>query len=490
MSHTLLRLFFIVILVLAPYHSYASTWLSGLKATYSDIKQKLNTENETLAENVLVFPESSPEGWVYSYFQEPVFNSKMAILQAGLQHQESILLVHGLGQLGMQDWYSVIPFLTTKYHVIAVDLPGFGYSQKPEGRYSPTRYADVINAVSEKYSTGKFTLVGHSMGGAVSLRFASMYPDAIEKIILVDVAGILHKTAFIKSAVQHNIDEKKSPEKLKNIVSQVSDFGGSLVELISTNVVSDTIQESKLAWSMIKGSPNTNAAVSLIEENFSLALPEISVETFIIWGAEDNVAPLRTAKILKQQIKGATLSVIGGAGHVPMKSHNELFLKHLEQSLDGQITKKLLVESLVNKGDLICENLNNQKYSGQYNKVYINNCSNVQLIDFSAKQLLITDSLVTAENITIKSDHSALIATESVVNITNGLIHTQEAIKLSGSRLDAAGLNIVAHENSIIGGISSKLVFSVSHIKDKFYQGHVHGAYSLKNQSIAQKLTE
>jgi pimeloyl-ACP methyl ester carboxylesterase len=450
----------------------------------------LITENEALEENVLTFPDSPPEGWVYRYFQEPVFNSKMAILEAGLQHEESILLVHGLGQLGMQDWYSTIPFLASKYHVIAVDLPGFGYSQKPEGRYSPTRYANVIGAVSEKFSKGKFTLMGHSMGGAVSLRFASMYPETIEKLILVDVAGILHQTAFIKSAVQHNIDEKKSPEKLRNIVSQVSDFGGSLVELISTNVVSDTIQESKFTWDLIKGNPNTNAAVSLVEENFSLALPEINIETFIIWGAEDNVAPLRTAKILEQHIKGATLTVIDGAGHVPMKSHNELFLKHLAESLDGKIIKKPIVESLVNKGDLICENLNNQKYSGSYNKVHINNCSNVQLIDFSAKQLLITDSLVIAENITIKSDQRALVATESVVNITNGLIHTNEAIKLSGSRLDVAGLNIVADDNSIIGDISSKLVFSVSHIKDKFYQGHVHGAYSLKNQSIAQKLTE
>jgi pimeloyl-ACP methyl ester carboxylesterase len=485
-----LRLLFFFFLLFTSYNLFASSWLSGLKETYSEVKQKITIKNEPLEESVLAFPNPATDGWVYSYFQEPVFNSKIAILQTGLQHKESILLVHGLGQLGMQDWYSVIPFLSSKYHVIAVDLPGFGYSEKPEGRYSPTRYAEVIKAVSQKFSKGRFTLVGHSMGGAVSLRFASMYPETLEKLILVDVAGILHQTAFVKSTVQLNFDENQSQDKLKTLVSQVNDFGGSLVELISANSVSETIQESDFAWSLIKGSPNTNAAVSLIEENFSLALPKISVETFIIWGAEDNIAPLRTATVLEQHIQRATLSIIDGAGHVPMKSHNELFLKLLKESLDGTVTKKQPVESLINKGDLICENLNNQKYSGSYNKVHINNCSNIQLIDLSAKQWLIEDSLVTAENITIKSDHSAFTAIESVVNITNGLIYTRKAIKLSGSRLDVAGVNIIADENSIIGDVGSRLTFSVSHIKDKFYQGYIHGTYSLKNQTIAQKLTE
>jgi pimeloyl-ACP methyl ester carboxylesterase len=485
-----LRLLLFIFLIFTSYNTFATSWLGGLKETYNEVKQKITKKSEPLEESVLAFPNPATDGWVYSYFQEPVFNSKVAILQTGLQHKESILLVHGLGQLGMQDWYSVIPFLATKYHVIAVDLPGFGYSEKPEGRYSPTRYAKVIEAVSEKFSKGRFTLIGHSMGGAVSLRFASMYPESLKKLILVDVAGVLHQTAFVKNAVQLNLDENKSHDKLKNIVSQVNDLGGSLVELISANSVSETIQESEFAWNLIKGSPNTNAAVSLIEENFSLALPKVSVETFIIWGAEDNVAPLRTAKVLEQHIQGARLSVIDGAGHVPMKSHNELFLKLLETSLNGTITKQQPIESLVNKGDLICENLNNQKYSGSYNKVHIKNCSNVQLIDLTAKQWLIEDSLVNAENITIKSEYSAFTAVESVVNITNGLIHSKKAIKLSGSRLDVAGVNIIADENSIIGDVGSKLIFSVSHIKDKFYQGHVHGTYSLKNQTIAQKLME
>ena len=171
-----------------------------------------------------------------------------------------------------------------------------------------------------------------------------------------------------------------------------------------------------------------------------------------------------------------------------MKSHNELFLHLLEKFLNGEITKKEPDELLKNKGDLICNNLINQTYSGLYNKAYINNCSNIQLINVSFNELVIKNSLVTAENITIKSEHSAFTAIESVVNITNGFIHTQEAIKLSGSRLDLAGVNIIAHENSITGDTRSKIVFSVSHIQDKFYQGHVHGAYSLKNQTIAQKL--
>lgn len=202
---------------------------------------------------------------------------------------------------------------------------------------------------------------------------------------MVDVAGILYKTAFVKNSALLDIDEKETPEQMKNIVSQVNDFGGSLVEMVSNNYVSKKIEESEFTWRFIKNNPNSNAAVSLIEENFSKALQQIGTETFTIWGEPDNVAPLRTAKILEQHLQNATLSAIAGAEHVPMETHNELFLALLEKSLNGAITKKQIDEPLENKGDLICDDLNNQRYSGSYNKVHISNCSNVQLVNFYAK---------------------------------------------------------------------------------------------------------
>ena len=103
------------------------------------------------------------EHWQLSYFDEPVFNSKVAVLEAGNKHNPPVILIHGLGQLGMKDWFSVIPILEKNYHVIAIDLPGFGLSAAAKGRFLPTNYAHVIATISEQYSNEKAIVLGHSI---------------------------------------------------------------------------------------------------------------------------------------------------------------------------------------------------------------------------------------------------------------------------------------------------------------------------------------
>ena len=109
--------------------------------------------------------------WQLSYFDEPVFKSKVAVLEAGSKHKPAIILIHGLGHLGMKDWFSVIPALEKNYHVIAIDLPGFGLSSAARGRFLPTNYAHVIASISKQYGNEKAIIMGHSMGGAVALRY-------------------------------------------------------------------------------------------------------------------------------------------------------------------------------------------------------------------------------------------------------------------------------------------------------------------------------
>jgi len=159
-----LRLF-IILCLLASHFSYADSWLNKVKSGYKQVKESVTSQSNKESKPTISLPNNMPEDWHYSYFQEPIFDSKIAILQTGMQHKQSILLVHGLGQLGMKDWYSTIPFLAKKYHIIAIDLPGFGYSEKPSGRYSPTNYALILNAVVETFSKQKLNVIGHSMGG-------------------------------------------------------------------------------------------------------------------------------------------------------------------------------------------------------------------------------------------------------------------------------------------------------------------------------------
>ncbi len=483
---------FIVLCFLISHVSYADSWLDKVKSGYQQVKERVISQPNEESQPLKALPTDKPEDWHYSYMQAPVFDAKIAVLQAGQQHKESVLLVHGLGELGMQDWYSVIPYLAKSYHVIAIDLPGFGYSEKPIGRYSPANYAKVLDAVSKKYRKESLTVVGHSMGGAVSLRFAAIAPDAIDKLVLVDVAGILEKTAFIKHTGKLPIDESSIPSSLRNIIAQLNDVGGAIVEMTSINSISRLVERSDLTWELVKHYPNVNAAISLIEEDFGETLQLINVDTRIIWGELDGVAPLRTGKVLSAKISAAELSVIQGAGHVPMKSHPQSFQRLLSLAMAPRTiqTQTSNYSHLLERQNITCHNENNRVYSGVYNEIKLNNCSNVELINVNANKLSVIDSLVNAENLTIVSSGSALSAIESVLNITNGEISTTLPLELSGSRLDIAGVNIIASKNSINVSAASKLIFSVSSIHDEFYQGNVHGAFKLHDQNIAQVLNK
>ncbi len=491
-----MRTIFFICLIFSPI-TYAGSWLEKIKDGYSQVDQIINQSSEPAPiAKAKPFPTNVPSHWQFSYFNEPVFNSEIVVLESGKKNKQSIILVHGLGQLAMQDWYNVIPALEKQYHVIALDLPGFGYSGIPEGRYSPTHYGAVVKAVVNQFAKNKVIVIGHSMGGAVSLRFSAMSPELVSKLILVDAAGILQKTAFIKHSGKLPIDESIVPEAAKKTLAQINDFGGAIIEKTSSNVISDTIndvlfKDNDVARAfLLSDSPNVNAAMSLVEEDFSEAIYNLNIPTAIIWGKLDAVAPVRTGEMLFHTLKTASLNIIEDAGHVPMASHTKEFLSILTHAIESEITARKSVVRKVGKKHLICDNKANQTYTGTYASIVINGCANIRLNDISTQQLTIKDSLVEINNLTVLSNDVAINADESVISITNGTIIGKKAIVLEGSRLDLAGTKIKAIQTGITSGTNSQLVFSISELDSPKYQGFVHGTYTLDEQTIEQHLTQ
>ncbi|MGH8723501.1 MAG: alpha/beta fold hydrolase, partial [Burkholderiales bacterium] len=86
---------------------------------------------------------SPPVDWIAApdaaaeYVDEPVFGGRVALYRAGRPGPDAVVLVHGLGKAAARDWSKVIPVLAAQYTVYAVDLPGFGHSDKGNHLYSP-----------------------------------------------------------------------------------------------------------------------------------------------------------------------------------------------------------------------------------------------------------------------------------------------------------------------------------------------------------------
>lgn len=433
-----------------------------------------------------------PERWKIIFDQEPVFNSTVHIIETGKRSNQTVILIHGLGQAGFKDWLTTIPKLEKDYHVLTLDLPGFGLSEKPEGRYSPTNYAKIIHWLVKKYASTPAIVVGHSMGGAISLRYASNFPAQVKKLILIDTAGILEKTAFIKRSTQLPFESKEPIKKFKRLAAQAKDFTNSFIEFIPllpdfTKIIS----KNGKAWDTVfSGKSNLNAAVALIDENFSEAIRTLPHETHIIWGKLDNVAPLSTGIMLAGRLSNASLSIIEDAKHNPMLSHSKELNQLLLHAIENTQHKKKPSKPLISQGDVRCQKENGISYAGRYDKIVITNCTGVTLTNVAAKEVIIRDSLVEFINTKIITDNVALKIYESVLIASNSTFKGDIGIVTDGSRLDLAGVSIIGKQLAIKVGVRSQFIFSVSDISSETYQGDIHGSYRYKNTSLDKQLTQ
>ncbi len=431
-------------------------------------------------------PLNLPSHWRVLIDSEPVFKSQLYIVETGRENRQTVVLIHGLGQAGFTDWLKVIPELEKKYHVLAMDLPGFGRSSVPSGRYSPTNYAKVISWLVRKYANGPVVVVGHSMGGAVALRYASDFPEQVSKVVLVDVAGILERTAFAKHSAELPLNEQVGPNPIRGLTSKVKNFVGALVEL--TSVVPDIskiINASDIIWNNVFFKrPNLNAAMALIQEDFSRAIKTLPHEVSIIWGGQDNIAPLRIGHMLAGRLPQASLTVIPSSQHMPMVTHAQEFNRLLLGAITGTLKKPPARERLVSKGDLVCKGRNGITYSGVYDNVFIENCSGVRLVNVRAQKATLKNSDVSFLNTRIESVETALFMSQSTLIATNSIIHGKVGILASGCRLDLAGVSIIGEQRAISINARSRFIFSVSDVSGKLFTGNVHGVYRAENVDL------
>src|SRR5579872_4480736 len=141
---------------------------------------------------------------------EDVFGGQLYVVTAGPARgapaAPPLVLVHGLGELGVRDFYPLLPALTRGRLVILFDLPGFGRSGRANAEYTPDRYAAVLSRVIARYADGPVDVLGHSMGGAIALSHAANYPQQVRRLVVVDAAGILNHEALLAHHLRRATD--------------------------------------------------------------------------------------------------------------------------------------------------------------------------------------------------------------------------------------------------------------------------------------------
>jgi pimeloyl-ACP methyl ester carboxylesterase len=235
--------------------------------------------------------------------------------QGGHISDRHILFIHGLGS-SADRWLDIPDALSMYYHTIAVDLIGFGRSDKPKDlNYTIEKFSQFLSEFIEKIGLSgddrKITLVGHSLGGYIAVEFAIRNMVLIEKLVLLDSSGFLKgPTPLLKQYL--NSAKYPSYENVRSVFEQmVSQPWKVLPAVINTFIRMIKSPDAKYAFE----SAYQNSTTTQIDLSGLKSIEDI--DTLIIWGSNDNLIPLEHIEPFKQAFKNYRVEIIKDAGHAP-----------------------------------------------------------------------------------------------------------------------------------------------------------------------------
>jgi len=421
--------------------------------------------------------------------EEPVFEGKVCTVQANRDARTGVILIHGLGG-SVDDWKNVIPALAPDFHVLAFDLPGFGKSDKGSQDYSPTRYANLAHFLADHYFPNKpYHIVGHSMGGAISLRFAAQRPLRFQRLVLIDAAGILHPQVISKFQAGSMLERTSGVQQTRGFAERLS---ARILEQVDRLPISPIdIANSALGRDyVLQGGPEKIAALELAGEDFSKAIAAVTNPTLILWGGNDLTVPRRTGEILAARMPRARMEIIPDSGHEPMQDQTErtntLIRRHLlasEHDLAERYRPAPPRPAFASERVGSCSGASDMKFEGDYRSIELRDCSNIIIRNARVGQLNVLNSRVEMLDTDILGKDEGLHADNSDVTITNGDISGVIAINATGSRFDLAGVHLQGSQDAV-KAVDSKFTFSVSEVHSPHTDGTLHTYKKMADETL------
>lgn len=253
-----------------------------------------------------------------------------------------IVFVHGLSSyLGF--WEYQIPAFAQGHRVLALDLPGFGASGRPDAPYTPPWYAGVVADWMVTVGVPRATLVGHSMGGQIALTMALDHPERVERLVLSAPAGFERFEPGAARFIKEHWTERRA------LAATEEEIRANFVTLVFNRVDAgvERLLEERVRLGRSEAFAGTSVAVSrciagMLDFPVWARLPEIQVPTLVVFGTDDRMIPNpvftggRTRTIAEagvERIPGAKLVLVPGAGHTVHHDDPEAFNAALERFL-------------------------------------------------------------------------------------------------------------------------------------------------------------
>ena len=226
-----------------------------------------------------------------------------------------VVLLHGFAS-ALETWETVVPALTDKHRVVALDLKGFGWTDRPDGDYSPDAQAQLVLALLDKLGIGRAAVVAHSWGSSVALALALRAPGRVERLALYDawVYEAQLPTAFIWARADGMGElifglfyDERPDEKMEGAFYDPSRISEHFVEEVEAAL--DRPGTTAAALAAVRGQRFED-----VEDQYRT----IRQPVLLLWGREDRVTHLSYGERLVSELPNAKLMVYPRCGHFPM----------------------------------------------------------------------------------------------------------------------------------------------------------------------------
>lgn len=213
-----------------------------------------------------------------------------------------IVLLHGWG-CSAATLDSISRIVESTHRVLAIDFPGHGGSDEPLSVWGVEEYTQAVCDIMEYEGISRPVMLGHSFGGRVCIFFTSLYPENVDKLVLVDAAGIKpHRTLRYYFKVY-------SFKAMKRIVRLL--FSKEKAERI---IIARRAKAGSADYA--SASPIMRAILSkVVNQDLKKQIQKIKAPTLLIWGENDTATPLSDARYMERHIPDSGLVSFPGCGH-------------------------------------------------------------------------------------------------------------------------------------------------------------------------------
>ena len=252
-----------------------------------------------------------------------VGDHKIAYLEGG--SGETIIMVHGFA-INKDCWTSFAKFITPGFHVIALDLPGFGDSTYLENAsYSFDEQAKRLDQFADALDLPDFHIVGNSMGGSIAAQYAVMFPDRVITLGLFNSGGV----ASPEQSDFGQITAKGGPDAL--IMGSVEDFDRLMPFIFSTPpYIPRFVKKLVVKDAQKHKASNERIFKELSSELYALEpdLPKIKTRTLVLWGDQDRILDVSSVQVFQNGLPNSTVIILKNCGHVPMEERPQETAEH------------------------------------------------------------------------------------------------------------------------------------------------------------------